>query len=150
MSEATAAPAAPEAPKAPATPKIEKNGVTRPKDGTATGNVWKISDELSAALGRPASRKEVMDKAKTEGINEATVATQYGRWRKFHGITGTVTAPKPEAPAAAGEKPKRSRGKKGEAAEAPVAPAAPEVPTAPAAPVAETAPEAPAGEPSYE
>jgi hypothetical protein len=143
MTEATATPAAPAAPAAPAVPKIEKNGVTRPKSDTKTGAVWDISDRLSAALGRPASRKEVMDEAKKAEINEATVATQYGRWRKFNGITGTVSAPKPAAEPKA-EKPKRQTKKEKEAAAAAAgaAPAAP-VPAAPAAPEAE-APAVPA------
>lgn len=75
--------------------KQNNNGVTRPSDGTKTGRVWAISDEVSARKGSPAARKEVMDVALKEGINPATVATQYGRWRKFFGLKGTLEAPKP-------------------------------------------------------
>jgi|SRR5690606_16775405 len=63
-----------------------QNGVTRPRSGTATGRVWEIADELSAAAGEPVARKDVMAQAKEEGLNEATIATQYGRWRRFHGL----------------------------------------------------------------
>jgi hypothetical protein len=85
-SEEAATPAAAPTPKQPSA-----NGVTRPKDGTSTGRVWQIADGLSAAAGKPATRGDVMVAAKAEGLNEATIATQYGRWRKFHGL-GRATA----------------------------------------------------------
>lgn len=75
-----------EKPKAPKMP--EQNGVRRPKPGTATGRVWEIADEVSEAKGAPAVRAEVLDVYVSEGGNPATGATQYNRWRKFHGLTG--------------------------------------------------------------
>lgn len=87
-----------EAPKKEKAPKDSKNGVTRPKAGTKTGRVWEIADAQSQALGSPAPRAPVLEAATGEGINAATAATQYGRWRKYHGLEGTgktVTA-KPE------------------------------------------------------
>ena len=66
--------------------KDSQNGVTRPKSGTKTGRIWEISDELSASQGKPVARKDVLEKAQAEGINVATAATQYGRWRKYHGL----------------------------------------------------------------
>lgn len=69
--------------------KIVQNGVTRPKDGTKTARVWEIADELSAAAGKPAKRKDVIAKILEEGGNPATAATQYGRWRKFNGLQGS-------------------------------------------------------------
>lgn len=71
------------------------NGVTRPKPGTKTGRIWEIADQLSAAKKAPIERKFVMEQAEKEGINEATAATQYGRWTKFYDIK------KVQAPAAA-------------------------------------------------
>ena len=76
-------------------PKDISNGVTRPKAGTATGRVWQICDELSAASNAPAERAQVIAKATAEGINAATVATQHGKWRKYHGLV----AASPEAKA---------------------------------------------------
>lgn len=70
--------------------KIEKNGITRPKVGTKTGRVFDISDELSNAAGAPAKRADVLAQCEDEGINKATAATQYGRWRKFHGLKKEV------------------------------------------------------------
>lgn len=75
--------------------KVSNFGVTRPSENTKTGRVWAISDSISASKGAPAARKEVMEAATKEGINPATVATQYGRWRKHHGLKGTLDAPKP-------------------------------------------------------
>lgn len=90
---APAKPAAPkktEAAEKPAkAPKIERavaNGITRPKDDSKTGRIWAIADEISKAQKSPAKRDQVMEKALAEDINEATVATQYQRWRTFYGI----------------------------------------------------------------
>lgn len=95
------------APAPQAEPKPEKdqqNGITRPKAETKTGRVWAIADAQSKNLGSPAPRKPVLEEAKSEGINPATAATQYGRWRKYHGLEGKGTesdaaAPKAEAAA---------------------------------------------------
>ena len=70
-------------------PKISQNGVIRPKAGTKTARVWEIADELSAAKGGPAKRADVITKGQGEELNIATAATQYGRWRKFHGLKGS-------------------------------------------------------------
>lgn len=90
---------APEA-KTPAPKQPSQNGVSRPKSGTATGRVWEIADELSKAAGGPAARADVLKAFEAEGGNPATGATQYGRWKKFHGLAGTRTvkkAPEDEA-----------------------------------------------------
>ena len=63
-----------------------QNGVTRPKAGTKTGRIWEIADSLSAREGAPVARKKVLEAAMAEDINAATAATQYGRWRKYHGL----------------------------------------------------------------
>ena len=98
------APKAEKAPKEPKEPRVEANGVVRPKDGTSTGRVWAIADEISAAKGAPAPRKEVMDQCAAEKINVSTAATQYGKWRKFHGLEREVKPATPvEAPVAAPE-----------------------------------------------
>lgn len=67
--------------------KIEQNGIARPKVGTIVGKIWDFCDTKSAELGKPVDRKTLLEGLKTTSINEATIATQYGRWRKFHGLT---------------------------------------------------------------
>lgn len=73
----------------------KQNDVRRPKHGTTTGKVWAIFDHLSHSTGAPALIGDALKQA--TGIPEATVRTQYARWRKFHGITGRAVAPAPAA-----------------------------------------------------
>ena len=99
----TAAPAPAEkpakAPKPPKEPKPEvvkepeQNGVRKPAPGGKTRVPWDIADRISGEAGRPATRKEVVDAAIAAGCNPAMSQSQYARWRKFHGLTGRVTAP---------------------------------------------------------
>jgi len=86
MSEETENTAQEQAPAKVVQPK--QNGVSRPKTGTKTGRVWEIADAQSNEAGEAAKRKPVLDAAIAEGINAATAATQYGRWRKFNGLEG--------------------------------------------------------------
>lgn len=90
--------------------KVAANGVTRPAAGTKTGKVWEIADGISATLKTPAPRKDVLKAAQEnkaadgtpDPINDATAATQYGRWRKYHGLGKEVQpATAPTAPDAA-------------------------------------------------
>ncbi len=94
---APVAPVAPVAPTAPAVeatapakppkaPKIAQNGVTRPGVNSTTGKVWAFADSISATLKAPAPRADVMKACADAGINPATAATQYGKWRKFNGL----------------------------------------------------------------
>lgn len=105
MNHLDQAPKAEKAPKPEKAPKIEQNDVVRPKAGTGTGKVWDIADQLSAQNGSPAGRKEVLDATTEAGINVSTAATQYGKWRKFHGLKRevAVAAPAAEAPSTEGE-----------------------------------------------
>lgn len=68
-----------------------QNGVTRPKAGTTTGKVWDLCDALSSETGVPAIVGDVMKRG--AGIAEATIRTQYAKWRKFHGVTGRAEKP---------------------------------------------------------
>jgi hypothetical protein len=85
-------------PKAPRVTLAKQNGVTRPGGGL-TGKVWECADRISAAVGAPAPRKQVMEELVAAGVNQATIATQYGRWRKFNGL-GKEKAPVADAAAA--------------------------------------------------
>lgn len=89
----------PKAAPAPKPPKDESNGITRPKADSKTGRVWAIADEITKSQkGTAATRAQVMEKAVAEDINEATIATQYQRWRVYNGVE-RVRAEKPAKPA---------------------------------------------------
>ena len=95
--EREAAKAKREAAKAAKVVRAVANGVTRPADGTATARIWQIADEISAKAKAPASRADVLKVAEAEGLNGATCATQYGRWRVFNGLKGVDIQGKPKA-----------------------------------------------------
>ena len=87
-----AAATAPVAPVAPVVDKVRDhlNGVTRPAAGTKTGRVWEIADAESNKAGSPVARSVVMAIGRAEGLNDATIATQYGHWRRYNGIVGKI------------------------------------------------------------
>jgi len=72
-------------PKAKRAPQEQMNGVAIPREGTTSAAVWNVANKLSAK-GAPAERHAVMEACAKEGINEATVATQYQRWRIAHDV----------------------------------------------------------------
>lgn len=103
-----------------AKPKVVRetqNGQTKPAEGTKTRALWDIIDQISRDAQRPATRKEVLERAEKEGFNLAMSASLYAHWRKFHGLTG--------------------RAAPGKAAEASTDGATPPAPPAPPAPAAE-------------
>ena len=73
--------------------KITQNDVTRPAADTKCGKLWDLADSLSATKGSPVSLKELGDAAAADNHSKATLSTQYGRWRKFYGISGRVEDP---------------------------------------------------------
>lgn len=113
MADTGADHAAPEAAEKPApTPRVkapEQNGVSMPAAGTKTGRVWEIATSLSEQLQRPALRDEVMSVAEDEGLAKGTIATQYGKWCTFYGVSAdqrkAVRAENKPAPAEKSEAP---------------------------------------------
>jgi hypothetical protein len=65
--------------------KVIQHGITKPRSGK-TLEVWDIADKLSAKSKKPVSRKELLEATGAADINGATAATQYGKWRTFHGL----------------------------------------------------------------
>jgi hypothetical protein len=63
-------------------PPAEK--ITAPSGESTTGKVWTYCDSLSKA-GQPFTRKQVVDALVAQGLNRATVSTQYQRWSKAKG-----------------------------------------------------------------
>ena len=91
--------AAAEAAKPPKAAKVQQNGVTRPKEDTICGQLWKIYDALNKE-GAPTQIADALAVARASAINDATTRTQYAHWRKFMGIEGrtkTVVVPAPVA-----------------------------------------------------
>lgn len=70
----------------------KQNGIKRPEPGSVTGALWDIADEISRELGRPAPRKDVVDRymANVPNANQATANTQYARWVTFHGASDAL------------------------------------------------------------
>lgn len=55
----------------------------RPKSGTLTGAVWDLCDEYTEKHGRMPTRKEAIDYCtENGGIHEATISTQFAKWKK--------------------------------------------------------------------
>ncbi|QXV74941.1 hypothetical protein [Rhizobium phage RHEph26] len=67
---------------------LKQNGIKRPDAGSITGKLWDIADAISESLGRPAPRKDVVDRylAEVPNANAATANTQYARWVSYHGV----------------------------------------------------------------
>ena len=70
----------------------EQNGVRRPKPHTLCGQAWQKADELSAALQRPVSIKELLAATDQIHLNPVNVKSEYARWRKFNGVKGRIKA----------------------------------------------------------
>lgn len=70
-----------------------QHGISRPLSG-ATKQVWDLADAISAEARRPAERKEVTERGLAAGLQQGTIHTQYGRWRKFHGLSSVREADK--------------------------------------------------------
>lgn len=102
MATKNTAPADKNAPVTAPAPKIalrEANGITEPRPGSKTRRVWDIANELGAAKGTAPTIAEVKEKAAAEGLNDATIQTQYNRWRKFYNLPPVGRAAKTAAPA---------------------------------------------------
>ncbi len=72
----------------PRAASVSQNDITAPREGGASAAVWAIADKLSKQTRKPAARAAVLAEAEKMAVNAATAATQYARWRAFHGITG--------------------------------------------------------------
>ena len=81
----------------------EQNGIVRPKAGTSCGKIWALADSLSQKIGAPVTIKALAEIAEAEGYNEATIKTQYARWRKYHGVTGRLVSAPVATPATEAE-----------------------------------------------
>lgn len=84
-----AAPKAAPAPAATLKPtSVIQNGVSRPNSGK-TKLVWDIADKMSHDKKEAIDRKTLTDVllAPPHLLVVGTIHTQYGKWRKFHGLS---------------------------------------------------------------
>lgn len=96
----------------------EKNGVREPRPGTNSANIWQLATSMSEAQNETVAVGDLIEAAKELGYNEATVKTQYARWRKFHDITGRVESAISRAKKAEREEAKLAKAKEREEAKA--------------------------------
>jgi len=75
-----------------------KKSSFRPSDGTRTGRVWEIADEITKATGTKASRKAVIDAYHREGGMRSTASTQYHHWQQQYANTSVEFENSPGKP----------------------------------------------------
>jgi hypothetical protein len=68
----------------------EQNGVRKPRENTHCARIWDIATQMSTEANSTVAVGDLIETAVNSGFNEATIKTQYARWRKFHGIEGRV------------------------------------------------------------
>jgi hypothetical protein len=81
--------------KAPKVARETANGVMRPKAEGLCGQCWDLFDGISA--GGPVKMAEAVAVGTAASLNDATVRTQYNRWRKFNGHAPQGRKPAPVA-----------------------------------------------------
>ena len=77
----------------------EQNGIRRPKPDGECGKAWALFDQLSASKGAPVAAAEIRAALPQHShLNEGNVKAEYPRWKKFHGLSGTIAPTAPLAP----------------------------------------------------
>lgn len=65
-------------------PTEKSNDIKAPREGTVGKKIWDVCDEVTTHHGRQATVEEVLEIARTRGLNEGNTRTEFTRWRKFH------------------------------------------------------------------
>lgn len=86
----------------------EKNEVRRPRPESLCGQAWAFADKLSSELKQPVPIKQLLEATDAAGLNPGNVKAEYARWRKFNGVTGRVSLPKPAVEEKAAEAPAKA------------------------------------------
>lgn len=84
VAAATAAPVV----AAPAMP--EQNGIRMPRPGSNCALIWDKATIMSTEKKATVAIGDLLVVLVAAGFNQATIKTQYARWRKFHGVEGRV------------------------------------------------------------
>ena len=116
------APKVPKEPKPVKVPKVKlehakKNGVVRPSEGTKTGRIWSICEEIGNKTNAAPKRGAVIEQAVAENLGAGTASTQFGRFCKYWGISN----PRPTAFQKGENKHEKAPAPEGGAAKAPAA-----------------------------
>ena len=77
----------------------EQNGVRRPGPDGLCGKVWGLADSLSAEMSQAVPIANLLKAGEEQGMNVNNIRTEYARWKKFHGLSGRITAPVVDAAA---------------------------------------------------
>jgi len=77
----------------------EQNGVRRPGPDGLCGKVWGLADSLSAEMSQAVPIANLLKAGEEQGMNVSNIHTEYARWKKFHGLSGRITAPVVDAAA---------------------------------------------------
>ena len=77
----------------------EQNGVRRPGPDGLCGKVWGLADSLSAEMSQAVPIANLLKAGEEQGMNVSNIRTEYARWKKFHGLSGRITAPVVDAAA---------------------------------------------------
>lgn len=65
-------------------PSVTQQGIVAPRVGTVGRKIWDICDEVTTQHGREAKVEEILEVARTRGLNEGNAKTEFSRWRKFN------------------------------------------------------------------
>lgn len=63
-----------------------RNGQKRPGTGSVSARIWDMCKTISETMGRPAEKDELLEYGEKAGLNPKTVATQYSKWCRYHGL----------------------------------------------------------------
>lgn len=63
-----------------------RNGQKRPGAASVSARIWDMCRTISEAMGRPAQKDELLEYGEKAGLNPKTVATQYSKWCRYHGL----------------------------------------------------------------
>lgn len=74
--------------KAPKAATNQKNGITMPNEGTDSRKIWDTASRLSKENNLIATVSMIKKDPVIAALNDATVKTQFARWRQYNGIKG--------------------------------------------------------------
>lgn len=76
--------------------QVKQNGIALPKEGTIGHTLFTIFNNKSAEMGQPCDVTSVIPLAEAQGVCLASIRAGYAKWKKFHGLSGRITAPAAE------------------------------------------------------